>query len=158
MVPLASSREPLRVAGEARYRLAPLALPDPDDLAGAARCESVVLFADRARDADAHFVLDEAAGPGVAQLLDHLDDRFDLLATGDRLAAGRQRSLAATVEWSYQLLDEREQRVFHAVSVFPGPPGDGDGERPGLSSGACRQRGMAGLSYVGSRRHTICFP
>ncbi len=58
---------------------------------------------------------------GVAQLLDRLDDRFALLAGGDRLAPGRQRSLAATVEWSYQLLDEQEQRVFRAVSVFPGP-------------------------------------
>jgi len=56
---------------------------------------------------------------GVAQLLDRLDDRFGLLVAGDRLAAGRQRSLAATVEWSYRLLDEDERRVFRAVSVFP---------------------------------------
>ena len=41
---LATSREPLRVAGEARYRLASLTLPDPDDLADAARSEAVVLF------------------------------------------------------------------------------------------------------------------
>jgi DNA-binding CsgD family transcriptional regulator len=58
---------------------------------------------------------------GVGQLLDRLDDRFELLAGTDRLAAPRQRSLAATVEWSYQLLDEQERRVFRAVSVFPGP-------------------------------------
>ena len=58
---------------------------------------------------------------GVTQLLDRIDDRFALLAAGDRLAAGRQRSLAAAVEWSYQLLDEQERRVFRAVSVFPGP-------------------------------------
>jgi DNA-binding XRE family transcriptional regulator len=45
---LATSREPLRVAGEARYRLGPLGLPDPDDLAGLARAEAVALFADRA--------------------------------------------------------------------------------------------------------------
>jgi DNA-binding CsgD family transcriptional regulator/tetratricopeptide (TPR) repeat protein len=56
---------------------------------------------------------------GVAQLLDRIDDRFALLTGGDRLAAGRQRSLAATVEWSYQLLEEDERRVFRAVSVFP---------------------------------------
>jgi DNA-binding CsgD family transcriptional regulator len=56
---------------------------------------------------------------GVAQLLERIDDRFALLAGGDRLAADRQRSLAATVEWSYQLLEERERRVFRAVSVFP---------------------------------------
>ena len=57
---------------------------------------------------------------GVAELLDRIGDRFALLTAGDRLAADRHRSLAATVEWSYQLLDERERRVFRAVSVFPG--------------------------------------
>ena len=58
---------------------------------------------------------------GVSQLLDRLEDRFALLAGGDRLAPPRQRSLAATVEWSYQLLEEDERRAFWAVSVFPGP-------------------------------------
>jgi len=58
---------------------------------------------------------------GVTQLLDRLDDRFALLAGGDRLAPSRQRSLAAAVEWSYQLLDESERRVFRQISVFPGP-------------------------------------
>ena len=56
----------------------------------------------------------------VAELADRLDDRFGLLTAGDRLAPDRHRSLAATVEWSYQLLDERERRVFRALSVFPG--------------------------------------
>jgi non-specific serine/threonine protein kinase len=144
---LATSREPLNVAGEGRYRLAPLALPDPDDPAETARAESVALFADRARLVDPGFALDGPVVPAVArvvtrldgmplaielaaarvetlgltELLDRLDDRFDLLTTGYRLAADRQRSLAATVEWSYQLLDEAERRVFRAVSVFPGP-------------------------------------
>ncbi len=144
---LATSREPLAVAGEARYRLGPLALPDPDDLAAAGGSEAVVLFADRARCADARFALDDQIRPavarlvvrldgmplaielaaarvealGVAQLLDRLDDRFALLSAGDRLAAGRQRSLAATVAWSYQLLGEHQQRVFRQVSVFPAP-------------------------------------
>jgi predicted ATPase/DNA-binding CsgD family transcriptional regulator len=143
---LATSREPLRVAGEARYRLGPLALPDPDDLAHAAGAEAVALFADRARQADARFALDRGTGPvvarlvarldglplaielaaarvealGVAQLLDRIGDRFALLTEGDRVAADRQRSLAATVEWSYRLLEQRERRVFRAVSVFPG--------------------------------------
>ena len=142
---LATSREPLRVAGEARYRLAPLALPGRDDLAAAAGCEAVALFTDRARRADMHFALDEETGPavarlvarldgmplaielaaarvealGVSQLLERIDERFGLLVAGDRLAADRQRSLAATVEWSYWLLEERERRVFRAVSVFP---------------------------------------
>ena len=143
---LATSREPLRVAGEAQYRLAPLALPGPDDAADAG-CEAVTLFTDRARSADARFTLDQETSPAVArlvtrldgmplaielaaarvealgavQLLDRLDDRFGLLTAGDRLAAGRQRSLAATVAWSYQLLDEQEQLVFRQMPVFPGP-------------------------------------
>jgi predicted ATPase/DNA-binding CsgD family transcriptional regulator len=144
---LATSREPLAIAGEARYRLSPLTLPDLDDLAGAAQTEAVALFADRARSADRHFALDEQTGPvvarlvarldgmplaielaaarvealGVTQLLDRLGDRFALLAGTDRTAPSRQRSLAATVEWSYQLLEEDERRVFRAMSVFPGP-------------------------------------
>jgi predicted ATPase/class 3 adenylate cyclase/DNA-binding CsgD family transcriptional regulator len=144
---LATSREPLRVAGETRYRLVPLTLPSPDDPAGVGESEAVALFADRARQADSRFALTEETGPavarlvarldgmplaielaaarvealGVAQLLDRLDDRFALLAAGDRLAAARHRSLAATVEWSYQLLDDDGRRVFRQVSVFPGP-------------------------------------
>jgi non-specific serine/threonine protein kinase len=144
---VATSREPLAVAGEARYRLAPLALPDLEDLAGAARTEAVALFAERARSADAQFALTgettravarlvarldgmplaiELAAArvealGVGQLLDRIDDRFALLSGGDRTAPARQRSLAAAVEWSYQLLDEQERAVFRAMSVFPGP-------------------------------------
>jgi predicted ATPase len=58
---------------------------------------------------------------GLDQLLDRLDDSLALLAGGDRLAAGRHRSLAAAAQWSYQLLTGAEQRVFRAVSVFPAP-------------------------------------
>jgi predicted ATPase/DNA-binding CsgD family transcriptional regulator len=143
---LATSREPLAVAGEARFRLGPLTLPSPGQ-SGDGGSEAVALFADRARCADADFALDEQAAAGVArlvtrldgmplaielaaaraealgvgQLLDRLGDRFALLAGADRLAAPRQRSLAGTVEWSYQLLDETGRRVFRAVAVFPGP-------------------------------------
>ena len=142
---LATSREPLAVSGEARYRLGPLTLPDSDDPAEAERSEAVALFADRARRADAHFVLDGQSGPVVAeivarldglplaielaaarvealgapQLLDRIDDRFALLTGGDRLAPSRQRSLAAAVAWSYELLDDDERRVFRLVTVFP---------------------------------------
>jgi predicted ATPase/DNA-binding CsgD family transcriptional regulator len=142
---LATSREPLAVAGEARYRLGPLTVPGPDERAEGA--EAVVLFADRARRADPRFAVDEQTGPavarlvtrldgiplaielaaariealGVAQLADRLGDSLALLAGGDRLAADRHRSLAATAQWSYQLLEEAEQRVFRAVSVFPAP-------------------------------------
>ena len=56
---LATSREPLRIAGEVRYRLGPLTLPAPGDLPGAPPCEAVTLFADRARRADPGFTLNE---------------------------------------------------------------------------------------------------
>jgi non-specific serine/threonine protein kinase len=142
---LATSREPLRIAGEAACRLAPLTVPGlGDDLAGA---EAVALFADRARAADAGFALTDdnraevarlvgrldgmplaielaaarAEALGVSQLLGWLDDRLGLPAGGDRLAAGRHRSLAAAAEWSYQLLAEDERRVFRLLSVFPAP-------------------------------------
>src|SRR5205823_2996766 len=56
---------------------------------------------------------------GAPQLLDRIDDRFALLTGGDRLAPSRQRSLAAAMEWSYELLDDDERRVFRLVAVFP---------------------------------------
>jgi predicted ATPase/DNA-binding CsgD family transcriptional regulator len=144
---LATSREPLRIAGETRYRLGPLTMPDPGDPPAAAECEAVTLFADRAARADPGFGLDETTRAavarlvarldgmplaielaaarvdalGIAQLLERIDDRFELLTDGDRLAEQRQRSLAATVHWSYRLLGDSERRVFRAVSVFPGP-------------------------------------
>ncbi len=141
---LATSRERLRITGEKRYRLGPLGLPKPDDPAAAAGADAVALFVDRARDADTHFTLNgqtpavarlvtrldgmplaielaaaQVEGLGLTGLLGRLDERLALLAGADRLAPSRQQSLAATVEWSYQLLDEAEQRVFRAVSVFP---------------------------------------
>ena len=145
---LATSREPLRIAGEAAYRLAPLPVPGPGDAGDdVAAAEAVMLFTDRARAADAGFALTDqnrrdaarlvgrldgmplaielaaarAEALGVSQLLDLLDGPLALLAGGDRLAAGRHRSLAAAAQWSYQLLEEHEQRVFRLVSVFPAP-------------------------------------
>jgi predicted ATPase/DNA-binding CsgD family transcriptional regulator len=144
---LATSREPVGIAGEARYRVAPLSLPGPGEPAEAGGSDAVALFADRARRVDPHFALTGETGPvvarlvgrldgmplaielaaarvealGVAQLLDRLDDRFGLLVGADRLAVARQRSLAATVDWSYQLLREPERRVFRVLSVFPAP-------------------------------------
>ena len=92
---LATSREPLAVAGEARYRLGPLTLPGPDDVTGARGCEAVALFADRARRADARFVLDGQTGPAVARIVapagrDAAGDR-----AGGRAGGGAGRGRAA---------------------------------------------------------------
>jgi predicted ATPase/DNA-binding CsgD family transcriptional regulator len=142
---LATSREPVGLAGETRYRLTPLAVPEPGREAEGS--EAMALFSDRARQADPRFQLDRESGPlvarlvrrldglplalelaaarvdslGVPQLLDRLDERLSLLAGADRLAPARHQSLAATVDWSYQLLTGAEQRVFRQLSVFPGP-------------------------------------
>jgi predicted ATPase/DNA-binding CsgD family transcriptional regulator len=141
---LATSREPFGLPGETRYRLGPLAVPEPGHAAGAS--ESEILFADRARQADPGFVLDDRTLPlvsrlvrrldglplalelaaarvdslGLEQLLGRLDDRLSLLSGADRLAAARHRSLGAMVEWSYQLLSPEEQWVFRQLSAFPG--------------------------------------
>jgi predicted ATPase/DNA-binding CsgD family transcriptional regulator len=144
---LATSREPLGLPEEARYRLPPLALPDRGGPGHAGHAEAVMLFAERARQVDPDFTVDgdsasvverlvqrldgmplaielaaarvEALGP--AQLLGRLDDRSGLLVSANRAVAARHRSLEATVEWSYQLLTGSEQRVFRRLSVFPGP-------------------------------------
>ncbi len=144
---LATSREPLGVAGEARYRLAPLALPTGDDLEGIARSEAVALFSDRARRIDPRFTIGDNAGLaarlvarldgmplaielsaarvealGLPQLLDRLDGRFALLDRADQApGAARHRSLSATADWSYRLLSDAEQQVFRRVSMFPAP-------------------------------------
>jgi predicted ATPase/DNA-binding CsgD family transcriptional regulator len=143
---LVTSREPIGLAGEARFRLGPMALAKPDD-ERAAESEAVALFADRARHSDPRFALNTESCPVVArivrrldgmplaielagarvealgldQLLARIDDRLALLDGGDRLAPQRLRSLAATADWSYQLLGSAEKQVFRALAVFPGP-------------------------------------
>ena len=190
---LATSRERLRIAGEAAYRLAPLPVPGRgdagDDVAGAG---AVTLFTDRARAADAGFALTgenradvarlvgrldgmplaiELAAArvealGVSQLLALLDDRLVLLAGGDRLAAGRHRSLAAATEWSCQLLEEAERRVFGRLSVFPAPftleaaeavAGPGAGRCCGWWTARCwSRRGPARMAGPGTRCWRRC--
>jgi predicted ATPase/DNA-binding CsgD family transcriptional regulator len=143
---LATSRERIGQPGEARFRLKPLDLADSGD-GPEGPSEAVALFTDRARQADPRFVLDADSGAvarqivakldgmplaielaaarvealGLGQLLERLDNSIALLDGGDRLAPDRLRSLAATANWSYQLLSGAEQRVFRALSVFPGP-------------------------------------
>src|SRR5207248_478608 len=61
-----------------------------------------------------------AASLSVAQIAERLDDPLRLLVGGSRTAPPRQRTLRATLEWSYDLLEEPQRRVFERLSVFAG--------------------------------------
>jgi predicted ATPase/DNA-binding CsgD family transcriptional regulator len=144
---IATSREPLRVRGETVWRVPPLDLP-PDDARDAelAAHEAVRLFAARAAEARPGFALTSDNTASVARLCRTLDgiplgielsaarvralsveqiagrlrDRFQLLNSGDRTAPLRQQTLRATVDWSYELLDEAEQMLLRRLAVFSG--------------------------------------
>ena len=145
---LATSREPLGTDGEHVYRLRPLSLPaeGSDSVEALAGSEAVQLFVERARARDGSFVLDGSDAALVASICrrldgvpfaielaaarlstmslvdlhDRLDQRFRLLTGGSRTAVARQRTLQATVDWSYDVLDQREQQVLCLLSVFSG--------------------------------------
>jgi len=147
---LATSREPLGVAGEHVYRVPSLTLPTAGQLAGGGKalagCEAVRLFLDRASAHQPAFVLDETTAAAVASVcgqLDgmplalelaaarlrslaiadierRLDDRFRLLTGGYRSALPRQQTLRALVDWSYDLLSEAERSVLRRVAAFAG--------------------------------------
>jgi predicted ATPase/DNA-binding CsgD family transcriptional regulator/Tfp pilus assembly protein PilF len=145
---IATSREPLRVRGETVWRVPPLDLPPDDVLSGTevAAHEAVRLFAARAAGARPGFTLTSENTASVARLCRTLDgiplgielsaarvralsveqiagrlrDRFQLLNSGDRTAPLRQQTLRATVDWSYELLDEAEQMLLRRLAVFSG--------------------------------------
>ncbi|MEU6128688.1 BTAD domain-containing putative transcriptional regulator [Saccharopolyspora sp. NPDC047091] len=141
---LATSREPLALPGEELLPVGPLALPaDGTDPAASA---AVRLFADRAAAASPGFALTADTAPDVVevclrldgiplaielaaarlrsmplrQIADRLDDRFRLLTGGNRAAMPRHRTLRAVVDWSWDLLDERERRLAARMSVCTG--------------------------------------
>ncbi len=144
---VATSREPLRVRGETVWRVPPLDLPpERPDGAGLGSHEAVRLFAARAAGARPGFVLTEdnvasvvrlcrtldgiplgielaaarVRALSVEQIADRLRGRFRLLDSGDRTAPLRQQTLRATVDWSYELLDEPEQVLLRRLAVFSG--------------------------------------
>ena len=130
---VATSREPLGIEGEAVIRVPSLAIDD-----------STRLFADRATAAAPGFAIDDhnqaavsdicvrldgiplaielaaarTSTLGVQDVLRGLEDRFALLTSGGRTALSRQRTLEASVDWSYDLLADDEQRLLRAISVF----------------------------------------
>src|SRR5262249_22671098 len=139
---LATSREPLGIEGEQVFRVPSLALPA--EAADAAASEAVRLFVERAASADATFTLTPAIAPCVVEIcrrLDgiplalelaaarirhlsppeiarRLDDRFRLLTGGPRGARQRQQTLAAALDWSFQLLAARERVLLRRLAVF----------------------------------------
>jgi predicted ATPase/class 3 adenylate cyclase len=136
---LATSREHLDVDGE-RVVQAP-------SLATAEHGPAVELFADRAASVQPSFRVDDANRPAVtelcerldgmplaielaaarivvmspAELLERIDDRFRLLSGGRRRTRQRQRTLEATLDWSYELLEAPEQRLLNVLGVAVGP-------------------------------------
>ena len=146
---LATSRAPLRVAGEHRYSLTPLATDDDAaDVNGEllSLSPAAALFVRRAQAVDSHFVLnqqDAATIEAICQRLDGLPLAIELAAArmavlapdtllarltralpllthGGRDAPDRQRTLRDTVAWSYDLLAPREQQLFRRLGVFVG--------------------------------------
>ena len=136
---LASSRQGIGVAGEATYRLPSLAVGDD-----AAAAPAVALFVERAISADQRFALtDENASiiveicrrlDGIPlaielaaarvkilsprQLHDRLDERFRVLTGGSRDVLPRQKTLRALIDWSHDLLDDRERMLFRRLGIF----------------------------------------
>jgi len=144
---IATSREPLRVAGEQTYPLATLSLPDPAASAETiGRSEAVQLLLDRAEKQQPDFAQTDARAGAIAQLCIHLDgiplalelaaarirtlsideinarlnDRFNLLTGGNRTARPRQQTLRATLDWSFDLLRASEKALLCRASVFAG--------------------------------------
>ena len=145
---LATSLEPLGVAGERIRRLEPLALPDPGKVtaAEAGSTPAVALFVVRAKSVAQDFALAEsnvaavaeicrrldgvplalelaaarAALLGPAAVAKRLDERFLELSSGRRDASPRHQTLRALLEWSCGLLGPDELRVLDRIAVFAG--------------------------------------
>lgn len=141
---LATSREPLRLRGEARFDLPPLDVPDTDDPERLAHAAAVRLFLARAGLAAAPEITASVAEvcrrldgiplalelaatrvptlgvPELAARLQVPHDRFGLLGAGPRDAPARQRTLSAVIDWSWQLLTDAERTVLRRLAVHVG--------------------------------------
>ncbi|MFL6681697.1 MAG: ATP-binding protein [Burkholderiaceae bacterium] len=144
---LATSREPLRAAGEWLHRLAPMGLPQRGERVLASQVadfSAMRLFVERASAADSAFVLREDDAPllaslclrldglplaieivaarvvalGLAGLAAQLESLLLRLPSGRRTAPQRHNTVTALLDWSYQLLSASEQRVLQQLSVF----------------------------------------
>jgi len=146
---LATSREPLRVGGERLHRLSPLPSPPASvdlNATEALGFSAVQLFVERAAATVSEFEINDVNAStvgdicrrldglplaielaaarvdafGDAGLAARLDDRFRLLTGGLRGTLPRHRTLAAALDWSYQLLSPEEQTLFRRLAIFAG--------------------------------------
>jgi predicted ATPase/DNA-binding XRE family transcriptional regulator len=146
---LATSREALNVRGEHQFAVPALGVPAPGAALTAATARdyaAIELFAERARAVRHDFRLTDANVPDISAIcagvdgvplaielvaarmrllspgavLERLDGRLNLLTGGARDLPERQRTLRATIDWSYRLLDADEQALFARLSVFIG--------------------------------------
>ena len=146
---VATSREPLRAEGETVYRLPPLEIPPVSiDLTAneALTYSAVQLFVERVASSIDRFELNDTDAPivadicrkldgialaielaagrvdvfGIAGVASRLEDRLRLLTHGRRTALPRHQTLAATLDWSYDALNEPEQTALRRLSVFAG--------------------------------------
>lgn len=144
---LITSREPLHVRGEQEFALSPLAFPDLKHLPSSeilAEYGAVALFLQRAHAVKHDFQLTDANASSIAAictsldglplalelaaarlkhltvqgLLARLEHRLQILTQGPRGVHKRQQTLRNTIQWSYDLLSEQEQRLFRRLSVF----------------------------------------
>jgi len=146
---LVTSRAVLHLSAEHEFAVPPLSLPDLKhlpDLVTLSQYEAVALFIARAQALKPDFQVSNATAPAVAEICARLDGlplaielaaarikllpppallarlgrRLAVLTSGVRDAPARQQTLRRTIEWSYQLLDADEQRLFRRLSVFVG--------------------------------------
>lgn len=144
---LATSRHVLGVPGEHLLGVPPLPLPDRrQPFVEAVRCDAIRLFAERAGAVVPRFEVTVDNQPAVAaicgllegiplaielaarrlqvlspkEILDRLNDRLTLLTGGSRTALTRHQTLAATIDWSFDLCTTGEQALWTRLSVFPG--------------------------------------
>ena len=145
-----TSREPLGLSTERLYPVRPLDVPGAEAAAvdELERCGAVAMFVDRARARDPSFALNETNATHVrevcrrldglplalelaaarlallspAELAARLDRALGLLAGGARDVPARQRTLRATIDWSYRLLSADEREAFARLAVFATGP------------------------------------
>jgi len=146
---MATSREALGIGGEVVHRVNSLAVPQSSTnitAQNATEHGAVALFVDRATAANTRFTLNDADARVVADICRSLDgipfaielaaarvkvmsvthlaerlkERFRILTGGDRTALPRQQTMRALVDWSYNLLNERERTILNRVAVFAG--------------------------------------